>query len=69
MTSCLVSASIASMRATSKVASFALAQIVFAASFGMVPSSANASAACASISNQILKRVCGSQMAAISGRV
>jgi hypothetical protein len=26
-------------------------------------------AACASISNQILKRVCGSQMEAISGRV
>jgi len=47
----------------------ALAQIVRAASFGMVPSSASASAACASISNQILKRVCGSQIEAISGRV
>ena len=41
----------------------------FAASFGITPSSASASAACASISNQILKRVCASQMAAISGRV
>ncbi len=47
----------------------ALAQIVLAASFGMTPSSASASAAWASISNQILKRVCGSQIAAISGRV
>jgi hypothetical protein len=44
MTSCLVSRSISSMRAMSKVASFALAQIVFAASFGMTPSSASASA-------------------------
>ena len=42
---------------------------VFAASFGIMPSSARASAACASISNQILKRVCGSQIEAISGRV
>ena len=44
-------------------------ELVLAASFGMTPSSAWASAACASISNQILKRVCGSQMEAISGRV
>ena len=58
-----------SMRATSNVASLPLAQIVFAASFGITPSSACASAAWASISNQILKRVCGSQMEAISGRV
>ena len=36
---------------------------------GMTPSSARASAAWASISNQILKRVCGSQIEAISGRV
>ena len=36
---------------------------------GIVPISASASAACASISNQILKRVWGSQMEAISGRV
>ena len=69
ITSCLVSRSISSIRATSKVASFALAQMVLAASFGMTPSSASASAACASISNQILKRVCASQMEAISGRV
>ena len=46
----------------------ALSQMVFAASFGMMPSSAMASAACASISNQMRKRVCGSQMEAISGR-
>ena len=39
-----------------------------AASFGMMPSSAMASAACASISNQMRKRVWGSQIAAISGR-
>ena len=69
ITSCLVSRSISSIRSTSKVASPALAQIVFAASLGITPSSACASAACASISNQILKRVCGSQMEAISGRV
>ena len=47
----------------------AFGQMVLAASFGITPSSAWASAACASISNQILKRVSGSQMAAISGRV
>src|SRR3984957_7165457 len=69
MTSCLVSRSISSIRATSKVAPLALAQMVLAASFGMVPNSASASAACASISNQILKRVWGSQIAAIPGRV
>ncbi|CKZ21950.1 Uncharacterised protein [Mycobacterium tuberculosis] len=68
MTSCLVSRSISSIRSTLKVASLALAQMVLAASFGIVPSSASASAACASISNQILKRVCGSQMETISGR-
>ena len=50
-------------------ASLPLAQMVLAASFGITPSSAWASAACASISNQILKRVSGSQMEAISGRV
>ena len=69
MTSCLVSRSISSIRATSKMTLRALAQIVLAASFGITPSSASASAACASISNQILKRVCGSQIKAISGRV
>ena len=40
-----------------------------AASFGIIPSSAMASAACASISNQMRKRVCGDQIAAISGLV
>ena len=40
MTSCLTSRSISSMRATSKVASLPLSQIVFAASFGITPSSA-----------------------------
>ena len=69
MTSCLTSRSISSMRATSKMASLPFSQIVLAASFGMMPSSAMASAACASISNQMRKRVCGSQIAAISGRV
>ena len=37
-------------------------------SVGMMPSSAMASAACASISNQMRNRVCGSQIAAMSGR-
>ena len=40
-----------------------------AASFGITPSSAMASAACASISNQMRKRVSGDQIAAISGRL
>ena len=69
MTSCLTSRSIASMRSMSKVALRPLSQIVFAAAFGTMPSFAMASAACASISNQMRKRVCGSQIAAISGRV
>jgi len=53
ITSCLVTRSISSMRATSKVALRPFSQIVFAASLGMAPSSAIASAACASISNQM----------------
>ena len=69
MTSCLVSRSISSMRATSKVALPPLSQIFFAAALGTMPSSAMASAACASISNQMRKRVCGDQIAAISGRL
>ena len=68
MTSCLTSASMASMRSTSNLASLPLAQIVLAASFGMTPSSAIASAACASISNQILYLVSGDQIAVIAGR-
>ncbi len=42
MTSCLTSASMASMRATSNLAALPLAQIFLAASFGMMPSSAMA---------------------------
>ena len=69
MTSCLTSASIASIRATSNFAFEPLSQMACAASFGICPSSAMAEAACASISNQMRKRVSGAQMAAISGRV
>ena len=67
MTSCLVTASISSMRATSNSTSLAF-QIAAAAAFGITPSSACASAACASISNQMRKRVSGDQIATISGR-
>ncbi len=38
------------------------------ASFGTTPSSASLSVACASISNQMRNRACGSQIATISGR-
>ena len=69
MTSCLTSRSISSMRAMSNVAFLPLAQIFAAAAFGMMPRSAMASAACASISNQMRSRVCGDQIAAISGLV
>ncbi len=68
ITSCFVTRSISSMRSTSKVTLPALSQMFFALSFGMTPISASASQACASISNQILNRVCGSQMETISGR-
>ena len=69
MTSCLTSRSISSMRATSNLAALRpLSQIFFAASFGTMPSSAMASAACASISNQMRKFVSGDQIAAMSGR-
>ena len=44
-------------------------QIVFAASFGIMPRSAMALAAWASISNQMRNRVSGDQIAAICGRV
>ena len=43
-------------------------QIARGRALGMVPRSAMASAACASISNQMRKRVCGSHREAISGR-
>ena len=68
MTSCLVTRSISSMRSTSNFAAPPFAQMVFAASFGITPSSASASQAWASISNQMRNRVSGDQMAAISGR-
>ncbi len=68
MTSCLVTRSISSIRSTSKVTWPAFSQIALALSFGITPISASASQAWASISNQILNRVCGSQRATISGR-
>ena len=55
MTSCLVTRSISSMRATSKFAFVPFSQIALALSFGITPSSASASQACASISNQMLE--------------
>ena len=67
MTSCFVTASISSMRATSNSTSRAF-QTASAAAFGITPSSAWASAACASISNQMRKRVSGAQISTISGR-
>ena len=42
---------------------------LFAADFGITPSSAWASQACASISNQIRNLFSGSQMVVISGRL
>ena len=59
MTSCFTSRSIASMRAMSKTASRPFSQTLAAASFGTRPSSAIASSACASISNQMRNFVCG----------
>ena len=75
MTSCLVTRSMASIFSTLPAgsalrAAMALAppsQIALAAVFGMVPSSDNASQACASISNQMRKRFSGAQIAAICG--
>ncbi len=69
MTSCFVTASMASMRATSKVASRPIAQTFSAASFGTTPISARAVVAWASISNQIRKRDSGDQIAVIAGRL
>ena len=68
MTSCLVSRSISSMRSGSKTASPPRSQIALAASLGITPSSAMASAAWASISNMMRKRVWADQMAAASAR-
>ena len=67
MTSCLVTASISSMRATLNSASLAF-QTASAADFGITPSAAWASQAWASISNQMRNRVSGAQIATISGR-
>ena len=70
ITSCFVTASIASMRATSNTASLALLpDLVSAAAFGTTPISASAVVAWASISNQILKRLSGDQIAVIVGRL
>ena len=69
MTSCLVTASMASMRATSNTASRPFAHTVSAALLGTTPISASAEVACASISNQMRKRVSGDQIAVISGRL
>jgi hypothetical protein len=68
ITSCFTSRSIASIFATSNVALPPRSQIVLAADFGMTPRSASASAACASISNQMRNFVSGDQIATISGR-
>src|SRR5215469_3325287 len=66
MTSCLVSRSIASMRAISNLP---LARSALAADFGTVPCLAMASRAWASISNQMRNRFSGAQMALISFRL
>ncbi len=77
ITSCLVTRSMASIFSTLPLGSACSAAIAFlppsqiarAASLGMTPSSAMASQACASISNQMRKRFSGAQMAAICGLV
>jgi hypothetical protein len=74
MTSCRVTRSIASIASTSAGPMEAargapFSRITRAASAGMVPICAMASAASASISNQIRKRSSGDQIAAICGRV
>ena len=69
MTSCFVTASIASIRATSNTASRPLSQTACAASRGTTPISASAVVACASISNQIRKRLSGDQIAVMAGRL
>ena len=76
ITSCLVTrsmASIFSILAAGSALSAAIAflppsQIAWVASLGMIPNSAMASQACASISNQMRKRFSGLQMAAMAGR-
>ena len=68
MTSCLVTRSMASILSVSNLALEPFSQISRAASFGIMPISAIADAAWASISNQMRKRVSGDQIATISGR-
>ena len=76
ITSCLVTRSMASIFSilpwgsalSAAIAFLPPSQIAWAASLGMIPSSAMASQACASISNQMRKRFSGAQMAAICGR-
>src|SRR5271155_2196070 len=68
MTSCLVTRSISSIRATSNSTWPACSQIARALALGIAPISASASQACASISNQMRNRVAGAQIAVISGR-
>ncbi len=68
MTSCLTSRSISSMRATSNSTSLAF-HTASAADFGITPSSACASQAWASISNQMRNLFSGSQILTISGRL
>ncbi len=68
MVSCRVSFSISSMRAGSILAPRPRSQIVAAASFGMTPNSAIASAACASISKWMRYLVSSDQSETISAR-
>ena len=65
MTSCFVSASIASIRAMSNPPRSRTARAVPG---GTAPISSMASQACASISNQMRKRFSGSQIFAMAGR-
>ena len=66
ITSCFTSRSISSMRAGSK---FPRSRMAVAASVGMNPSAAIASAATVSISSQMPKRFCASQMAVMAERL
>ena len=69
MTSWRVTASMASIAATSMVGFVSHQRhSAVAASAGTVPRSASAWVACASSSNQIASRLSGDQMAVISGR-
>ena len=66
---CPAAPSAVRIAATSKVASRPIAQTFSAASLGTTPISASAVVAWASISNQILKRYSGDQIAVIAGRL